>query len=87
MTDFKTHLVNLCQKDSRWIKWLHEILLEGKCFWNVRISSDRSWIWRKILQIRNMAHKRIKIVVGNGKSTSLWFDNRHPLWPTGENVF
>lgn len=43
--------------------------------------SSPSWVWRKLLNLRSIVQPHIKVVIGNGKTTSLWFDNWHPLGP------
>jgi hypothetical protein len=43
--------------------------------------SSPSWVWRKLLNLRPIVQAHIKVVIGNGRSTSLWFDNWHPLGP------
>lgn len=34
-----------------------------------------SWMWHKMLKLRSVAKFFYKIEVGNGRHTSLWFDN------------
>ncbi|GJW60791.1 hypothetical protein Tco_0110126 [Tanacetum coccineum] len=49
---------------------------------DVPIKSDLSWGWLKLLQIRDLVKPFFWITIGNGKSTSVWFDNwcsRSPL--------
>jgi hypothetical protein len=43
-----------------------------------------SWSWRKILGLRSITRKLICHRVGGGRSTSLWFDNWHPMGPLME---
>ena len=37
-----------------------------------------SWSWRKILGLRSLIRRFICYRIGDGCSTSLWFDNWHP---------
>ncbi|KAK3212634.1 hypothetical protein Dsin_017340 [Dipteronia sinensis] len=37
--------------------------------------------WRKLLHLRPLFHPLIQQFIGNGSSTSLWFDNWHPDGP------
>jgi hypothetical protein len=66
-------------EQSMWCQWVKSYLLKGKSFWEVKVPSDPSWVWRKLLALRPIVHPLLKISIGNGKSTSLWFDNWHPL--------
>lgn len=40
-------------------------------------TQNGSWMWRKILKLREVAKIFYKKVVGNGRDTSFWYDN----WP------
>jgi hypothetical protein len=66
-------------EQSMWCQWVKSYLLKGKSFWEVKMPSSPSWVWRKLLNLRPIVQPHIKIVIGNGKATSLWFDNWHPL--------
>ncbi|XP_031254787.1 uncharacterized protein LOC116112803 [Pistacia vera] len=67
--------------DSLWVKWIHTYKLRGKSFWNIRIAWDASWCWRKLLKMRDQVRNHIRIDLGNGQDTFLWFDNWHPQGP------
>ena len=55
--------------------------LKGRSFWDVLAKQEASWSWRKILSIRGLIREHFVHKIGNGKDTSLWFDNWHPLSP------
>lgn len=63
---------------SLWIAWIHSNILKKKSFWLVKHSSNSSWIWKKILQLRPVVKPMIKFIVGNGKNILFWQDNGHP---------
>lgn len=69
---------HICRKV---IEWCKINLLRGKCFWEVKIPSDCSWTWRKLLKLREQASTISKYKIGSGDSTSLWFSNWHPQGP------
>ncbi|GJZ40961.1 putative reverse transcriptase domain, reverse transcriptase zinc-binding domain protein [Tanacetum coccineum] len=51
------------RKDSLWVKWIHAYKLKKRSFLDVKMASNVSWGWRKLLQIRIWAwpsewHKR-----------------------------
>lgn len=49
-----THLWSIIiHKESFWVKWIHEYRLEDRSLWDVNITANASWGWRKILRIRN----------------------------------
>lgn len=40
-----------------------------------------SWSWRNLLKIRSCIRDSFYVQIGNGKDTSMWFDNWHQLGP------
>ncbi|GJS49209.1 hypothetical protein Tco_0599330 [Tanacetum coccineum] len=70
-----SHIWNLLSsKESLWVKWVHAYKLNGRNFWDVPIRGNMSWSWRKILQLRPSIRDFIWRKIGNGSSTSIWFD-------------
>ncbi|KAK3204586.1 hypothetical protein Dsin_018632 [Dipteronia sinensis] len=51
--------------------------LKGSNLSEAKAPHTCSWDWRKLLHLRLIAHPLIKHFIGNGSSTSLWFDNWH----------
>lgn len=64
----------LSSKTSIWADWVHGNLLKGKSFWSARVPSNSSWNWRKLLEIKEVYRGHFLHIIGNGTSTSLWFD-------------
>ncbi|GJS40164.1 hypothetical protein Tco_0565207 [Tanacetum coccineum] len=62
------------RKESLWVKWIHAYKLKKRSFWDVKMSSNVSWGWRKFLQIRSILRPHFWHELGNGRSTSAWFD-------------
>ena len=70
--------------DSLWGEWIKNNLLKRKSFWEVKVNSQAgSWMWRKMLKLRDMAKTFYKKDVGNGRDTSFWHDN----WSTKGVLF
>lgn len=62
--------------DSLWSKWIRSNLLKGKSFWEVSLTSQAgSWIWRKLLKLREVVRSFHMKEIGNGRHTSFWYDN------------
>ena len=62
--------------DSLWGKWVRGNLLKGKSFWAVKSNPQMgSWIWRKILKLREVAKLFYKKEIGNGRHSSFWYDH------------
>lgn len=71
-------------EQSMWCQWVKSYLLKGKSFWRVKMPSSPSWTWRKLLQLRPIIQPLTQYRIGDGNTTSLWYDNWHPLGPLVE---
>lgn len=70
---------SICEeKESLWLKWVHAIILKGSSLWEVESKQKNSWIWKRMLWIRDQCESFIKRVIGRGTSTSFWYDPWHP---------
>ncbi|GJR76642.1 retrotransposon protein, putative, ty1-copia subclass [Tanacetum coccineum] len=71
-----THIWNIVSfKESIWVRWIHTYKLRGQTFWDVPVKDEMSWGWRKLLQLRDIMRPFFSVKLGNGMSTSLWYDN------------
>ncbi|GJY25759.1 putative RNA-directed DNA polymerase [Tanacetum coccineum] len=76
----------LILKDSLWVKWIHEYKLKGRSFWDYPLRGNMSWGWRKILSLRPIIRRFIWSKVGNGNTTSIWYDQWSTLEPLAHRV-
>lgn len=61
--------------DSLWEKWIRMYLLKKKSFWEVKAQTQAgSWMWRKLLKLREIAKTFFKMEIGNGRHISFWYD-------------
>ncbi|KAL0805465.1 hypothetical protein Bca101_097956 [Brassica carinata] len=61
---------------SLWGKWVTSNLLKQKSFWEINEKTQiGSWMWKKMLKMREVARSFHKKDLGNGRQTSFWFDN------------
>lgn len=65
----------LTNSGSLWVAWTKRNLLRRRCFWDVSDTGVGSWIWRKLLKLRQQAATFLHSSIGNGKNTLFWFDN------------
>jgi len=74
------HIWNLCNDldGSIWYIWIRSNLLRGRNFWTIKTLENCSWVWGKILKLRSLAWPKMKYIIGDRMTTSLWFDNWHP---------
>ncbi|KAD3066367.1 hypothetical protein E3N88_34247 [Mikania micrantha] len=76
------HIWNIIShKNSLWVKWVNQYHLKGRNFWEIPIKREDCWSWRKLLQQRDLLHNHMISIIGNGLSTSAWYDNWHPTGP------
>lgn len=64
-----------------WSQWHKKHNLREVSFWEIEESPANSWTWKMLLQLRPLAQKFIKSIVGNGLKTSFWFDQWTFLGP------
>lgn len=70
-----SHLLNVVtHKPSLWPSWINATVLKHKHFWTLKITTDCSRIWRKVLKHRSLALQFISFFIANGNNISLWFD-------------
>ncbi|XP_059650448.1 uncharacterized protein LOC132296253 [Cornus florida] len=54
---------------------------EGRNIWEVKVPSQCSWSWRRLLSLRTAIKPLVKLEIGNGTSANFWFDNWCSLGP------
>ena len=81
------HIWNLCNDSdgSIWSPWIRSNLLRGRNFWIIKTLENCSWAWGKILKLRSLAWPKMKYIIRDGMTTSLWFDNWHPHSPFADS--
>ncbi|XP_035830773.1 uncharacterized protein LOC118480171 [Helianthus annuus] len=74
----------ITKRKSLWVDWVHDYKLKGKSFWMVKAPTNCCWSWRKLLQLRPLIRSYIWTSLGDGRSTSAWYDTWCPLGPLGD---
>ncbi|GJW88424.1 RNA-directed DNA polymerase, eukaryota, reverse transcriptase zinc-binding domain protein [Tanacetum coccineum] len=62
------------------------VKLKKKSFWEVSVENNDSWIWKSLLDLREKARSYVVSKVGNGKSTSVWYDNWSEMGPICQHI-
>lgn len=76
------HLWNIVSnKESLWVKWVNTERLKGRNFWDYPVYKDTCCGWRKIVKSKVITREHIVSRLGDGASTSIWYDNWHPIGP------
>ncbi|GJX36031.1 RNA-directed DNA polymerase, eukaryota, reverse transcriptase zinc-binding domain protein [Tanacetum coccineum] len=69
------------KKDTLWVKWINVEKQKGRNLWDMQIDSNSSLTWKTFLGTRDKIRDHIWVEIGNGKSTSVWYDNCHSMGP------
>lgn len=77
------HVWNIIVKrNSVWGQWVNNAKLKDRNFWDVNVEKGDSWGWKIMVELRDKIKPYVKMEIGDGKSTSIWFDpwyNNEPL--------
>ncbi|XP_056858087.1 uncharacterized protein LOC130507391 [Raphanus sativus] len=61
---------------SLWTKWTKTNLFKNVSFWSIKNTTTKgSWMWRKLVKLRDKAKDFHRMKVGDGNNTSFWFDS------------
>ncbi|CAA7052246.1 unnamed protein product [Microthlaspi erraticum] len=65
---------------SIWVAWIRRRYLSNASFWALNDKNySYSWMFRKILKLRQKAIQFLRIKIGNGDSTFFWWDPWTPF--------
>ncbi|XP_021996030.1 uncharacterized protein LOC110893223 [Helianthus annuus] len=71
----------LTNRESLWVAWIHSYRLKGRNFWECKSVPNCCWSWRKLLQLRPLIRSFCWSKLGNGRDTSVWYDNWSGISP------
>ncbi|PWA92367.1 reverse transcriptase zinc-binding domain-containing protein [Artemisia annua] len=74
------------EEDTLWVKWINVEKLKGRSVWEVPIERNSSVGWNNILKLREKVRMHIGYKVGNGKTTSAWYDRWCDEGPLSEFI-
>ncbi|XP_024006618.1 uncharacterized protein LOC112083119 [Eutrema salsugineum] len=65
---------------SLWVNWIKTYLIRQGSFWSVSSTTSMgSWMWKKVLKMRDKARGFFRVTVSNGLKTSFWYDVWSPM--------
>ncbi|GJQ89910.1 RNA-directed DNA polymerase, eukaryota, reverse transcriptase zinc-binding domain protein [Tanacetum coccineum] len=69
------------QSETLWVKWVNRVKLKGRNVWDIETDDSDSWGWRKLMELREKIRPHVFHNIGNGKSTSIWYDRWNQCGP------
>ncbi|XP_074323375.1 uncharacterized protein LOC141660299 [Apium graveolens] len=76
--NYSQHLVHLWQlvanKGSLWVHWDRTTVLKKNDFWTMKVPSDCSWFWRRLLNLRDVEKMHLRYKIGNGSYFNFLLD-------------
>lgn len=69
------------QSTSLWASWVKSSVIKIS-IWTMKCPASSSWMFRKMLSMRDLVKQNISWRIGNGKDISFWFDP----WLNGRSV-
>ncbi|CAA7058378.1 unnamed protein product [Microthlaspi erraticum] len=66
---------------SLWVAWVQKYVLRGRLFWCPSLHVTGSWIWKHLLNLRDVARSHLFIKVNSGNTALFWHDNWSDLGP------
>lgn len=65
--------ISLFRKVSLWVGWIHAYRLRSHNFWDVPLTSNASFGWRKLLNMRDVVKSFVFVEIDNGICISTCF--------------
>lgn len=69
----------LSNSASLWSEWHRSEHLANKSIWIIQPTQTDSWAWKRILKLRPLVLQLCNTHIGNGLSTSFWYDKWTPF--------
>lgn len=71
---------------SLWVAWHKYHHIRDGSFWSIQKNNRNSWNWNSLLDLRPLAERFIKCLVGTGKEARFWFDSWTPFGPLIKHI-
>ncbi|GJV58010.1 RNA-directed DNA polymerase, eukaryota, reverse transcriptase zinc-binding domain protein [Tanacetum coccineum] len=60
---------------------VNKVKLKGKSFWEINVEQSDSGTWKFLIDLRRKVRQYIIHEIGDGRGTSMWYDNWHDIGP------
>lgn len=78
-------IIHPTRTPSLWIAWIHDSWVKNKSFWTLKIPSNASWCFKKMLLLRPLARRFTSFSIGANSQFFFWQDpwlNHTPIVQT-----
>ncbi|XP_010523549.1 PREDICTED: uncharacterized protein LOC104801863 [Tarenaya hassleriana] len=65
----------LSKAGSLWVAWVKAYVFKGGTYWECGMKANATWNMRKLLGLKDQVRQFSKMNIGNGESSSFWFDS------------
>ncbi|KAL0874846.1 hypothetical protein Bca101_024551 [Brassica carinata] len=66
---------------SLWVAWIKKNIISGRLLWTADFQVTGSWIWRRLMKLRDIARPYLSCQVRSGSTVLFWHDNWTGLGP------
>lgn len=71
----------LFRTESIWVVWIHQNVIKNESIWEMKEKRKHTWLFKKIMRLRDVIHPWIIILPGNGRKSRFWYDSWTPFGP------
>ncbi|KAJ9541829.1 hypothetical protein OSB04_028335 [Centaurea solstitialis] len=66
---------------SLWVRWVRSYILRGANIWAVRRNNRWSWLFTKLMSLRDVIRRFVSVRIGDGLMANAWEDTWLPCGP------
>ncbi|KAG2299300.1 hypothetical protein Bca4012_010874 [Brassica carinata] len=63
---------------SLWVHWVRKYLIRDEVLWDVKDTGLGSWVWWKLLSVRQLPKNFLRMEIKDGSLVRFWTDIWHP---------
>ncbi|CAH2035799.1 unnamed protein product [Thlaspi arvense] len=71
----------LFRTESIWVNWIHQSVIKDKSIWDLKEKQSHTWLFKKLLRLRDTMLMWVRIKPGDGRTTMFWSDPWTPFGP------
>ncbi|GKE10717.1 RNA-directed DNA polymerase, eukaryota, reverse transcriptase zinc-binding domain protein [Tanacetum coccineum] len=76
----------IIRKQTLWVQWINRVKLKDQSVWKCNSEMGDSWNWKNLLELRDKMKPHVKLSIGDGKETSVWYDKWEEHGPISKYI-